>query len=128
MIFTPHNADLVRRGLKTRTRRIMRPGDYWDEKTMAAYNLKPRRGMDAQRMRKWQIGHWYAIQEGRGKKSTGEFIVVDIKQERLTAITRGEIKREGYGSIEEFIEDWDRMHPKDTYISNPWVWVLRIEI
>ncbi len=128
MIFTPKHAEDVRQGRKTRTRRLSKAGDYLDASSGTVYNLGDRRGMANQRMMRWQVGRWYAIQDGRGHRANGRFLLTAVRREPLQAITQKEAVAEACRSVEAFQDVWDALNPYDRWEDNPEVWVLTIRV
>lgn len=100
MIFQ-HTYELVLSGRKTQTRRVQRP--------------------------RMAVGHSYAVQPGRGKKSLGRIFVLDIREERLGDISAGDARAEGYRSREEFFESWRTIHGSVDLDAPVWVIEFRLE-
>lgn len=55
---------------------------------------------------KWMVGHTYAVQPGRGKRSIGRILLLEIRRERLQEISLEDIEAEGITTPEEFARIW----------------------
>lgn len=87
MIFRPELAELVLRGEKTVTRRLVsdNPRSPWWRERCA---LRP--------------GQTVAVCPGRGKPAIGRVRIVRVTREPLGAITDAEAAKEGFASADEF--------------------------
>jgi len=83
--FTPDNARKILEGLKTETRRRLSPR-----------NLA------------FKVGDTFSV-------NGHVYRVVSTRIQSLGDMSNGEIAREGYGSREQFAEDWRRLHPNRGY-------------
>lgn len=104
MIFRPHLADLVARGLKTETRRPVK-GD------------APCR---------YLVGRAYAVQPGRGKRGIARVRIIDVRRERLGQIHGVTARREGFTTGAAFLDYW-----RDLYghvDEEQRVWAIRFEL
>lgn len=90
MIFTPPLARAVATGRKTQTRRPVK-GD------------KPCR---------YQAGHSYAVQPGRGKEAIARLRVLDVHDELAGDITFADARREGFRTTLEFKAAWVSLYDK----------------
>lgn len=150
MIFTKEHCELIPKGLKDQTRRLVQPGDV---------SLTDRQGnvTDVYRHGRliYRVGNTYAIQPGRGKKSIGRILITAIRRERLQEISHDDIGREGIQDIwpvlmntaylitgarnenelrrtlfrDAFAALWDSINKKKgtRWEDNPDVWVLTFE-
>lgn len=103
MIFTPENADKVKAGTKTATRRIV--GSRW---------YKP--------------GQEWAVQPGRNLKAICRIRLTDVRQEPLQNIALADVVAEGCADLIEFARLWDRLNPRSPWADSPIVWVLTFEM
>lgn len=78
---------------------------------------------------KWKVGSHYSVQDGRGKKGQGQIKIIEIRNERLQQITQDDLHREGFDTLEQFIEVWDSINnkPSRRWRDNPIVWVIGFE-
>lgn len=128
--------DEILSGKKTQTRRVERV-DY-------AYSYYAPNGLDhihtiylwnedGTDFRKYlYIGQTHAIVPKRGAKSIpdGRIRILDIRQERLHAITEADARAEGVGSISEYRELWESINGKSKHYrwdANPYVNVITFQ-
>lgn len=116
MIFKPNLAQKVLKGEKTQTRRIVKPGEFWDGKTVC----RPDGAI------KWQVGQSYAIQPGRTKAAIGRFKLLDIRRERVQDISEGDAIAEGFSSISEFFGVFESINGKAALDKEVWVLVFEV--
>lgn len=102
MIFQ-HTHQLVMTGVKTQTRRIIKS------------EVPP-----------CKVGKSLAVQPGRGLKAIRRIIVTDVYREELGRMTEKDVHAEGYASLKEFIETWERMHGK--FEADLEVWVIKFRL
>lgn len=143
MQFKPDLAEKSVKGEKTQTRREVKP---WEWLSVLPNGSKAvfHRGRI-----KWQVGKTYAIQPGRGKASIGRFTLLDIRRERVGAITEADAIAEGVAlnhyycdegvapdfipvhrcepSV-KFLELFESINGKQAVDDNPEVWVLVFEV
>ena len=102
MIFTKEHIGMISSGRKTVTRRI------WKRPHV-------------------KVGGIYGIRSDRFKPvppSAPRILVTDVSTEKLRDITIEEVQSEGYTSISEFMEVWEKLHDG---VWNPNQKVYRIE-
>lgn len=124
MIFTPEHCAMNVAGTKTNTRRLQEEGDFcvYDEATgktiLAVFTANMRT--------KYEVGHTYANQPGRGKPANGRIRLLAIREEALWAITDEDIRAEGCKDLVEFGRVWNSIYknPKERWMGMPTVWVL----
>lgn len=104
MIFKPELVDLIRRGLKTETRRPVKPG-------------QPCR---------YVAGRTYAVQPGRGQCGVCRIRVLDVHLEALTEIDGAAARREGFSTGSAFLDYWRGLYGT-VDLGQP-VWVIRFEV
>lgn len=115
--------------LKTKTRRLWQP-DYVLEKTEDG-GTAVISDILARRRTVWQTGRTYAAQPGRGQKAVGRILVTDIKRERLQDMTEDDAKAEGFDSLAEFKDAWNKIHLRDKgcrWLDNPEVAVITFRL
>ena len=122
MLFTPKNVARTKRGEKTQTRRLAKPGDCIIKGTV----------FDAKGHRRWSVGKTYAMCPGRGKTAEGRIRIKSIRGERLHRLTLDDLGAEGFFvgvlKFQPFIIEWDTLHrPGFRWPDNPKVWVLGFE-
>lgn len=93
--------------------------------------------------RKWTVGATYTVQPGRGKRAVGRIRILEIRQERLQAISEDSVVAEGcalqqwaadiyrqYPRSAGYAQLWDSLHPRknEQWTANPLVWCLRFEL
>jgi ASCH domain len=96
MIFRAELAQLVVKGRKTQTRRVA--------------NGKPSR---------YEIGHDYAVQPGRGKSQICRVTILDRRVERLGDLCYEDAVAEGFRSRADFARYWLRLHAIDKRRHDP---------
>jgi hypothetical protein len=153
MIFQ-HTHEKVLDGLKTQTRRLIKPGE-WIDVSDPPNPRVVQMGKDGKLRTKWQVGKTYAVQPGRTKKAIGRIRITGIRRERLQDITEEDALAEGceglwnpmrgyynfreaptdttlFGkySKDHFKQLWDSIHtkPGTRWDDNPEVWVLEFEV
>ncbi len=104
MIFKPELVDLIRRGLKTETRRPVKPG-------------QPCR---------YVPGRTYAVQPGRGRSQVFRIRVIDVRQEQLGQIDGVTARREGFSTGNAFLDYWRGLY--GTVDLEQRVWAIRFEV
>ncbi len=106
MIFQ-YTIDKVLDGSKTQTRRIYKPNkhypSYSDNTYWAVYGVQGAPPI-------YEVGHTYAVQPGRGKKSVARIRVTSIRLEDVRCISQADVEAEGFTSRGEFLETWSKMH------------------
>lgn len=106
MIFQ-HTFQKVLSGEKTQTRRIYKPNKHFasfsDNTYWAVYGVQGAPPI-------YELGHTYAVQPGRGKKSVGRIMITQIRREDVRCISYEDAQVEGFGGKLEFLETWVRMH------------------
>lgn len=85
MIFRPELARAILRGVKSQTRRPVKPGE--------------------DRCR-YRPGGSYAVQPGRTRPAIGRMIVTRVERERLVEITHDDARAEGFRGVPEFARYW----------------------
>lgn len=124
------------RTLKTQTRRLAKPSDYWHEGTVYTNTLC--------KHKRWATGNTYAVQAGRGLPalwtrtlSDGTLLyeteiawsngalftplrirVRDIRYTDVRTISDEDALAEGFASRESFLGTWVSMHDKKLFISS----------
>jgi len=126
MIFN-QTADLVLMGVKTQTRRPAKPHD-----RITIYKASKNRWVkclfnNQMNRSRYQVGKTYAVQVGRGRKGIGRILVTNLRLEHLEAISHADAIAEGFMSVDEFKETWDRLYPR-ALITNPKVVVIEFEL
>lgn len=140
MQYSPDNANKVVRGLKTNTRRLKHPGDWYDPARQAVINANGRV--------RFRVGKVEAVQPGRGKKGVGFQRTTEIRGERLCDISWQDAVAEGAQSyswsgagtepdarakrlmIAGFRYIWDSIYAGQKgkqWADNPEVWALTVE-
>lgn len=115
MIFCPENCELILAGKKTQTRRLRVPGmngdmlfgDLLEDENLVKVSAIERNG----RM-KWEVGHTYAVQPGRGKKAIGRIRITKIRSEHISDITNDDAIAEGV---------------QETRMNYAWPWVFNFK-
>ncbi len=94
MIFLPDHCKAIIEGRKTQTRRLQKLGHRFisgrgspDRVYYTWYGGK--------KILKWQVGREYSVQPGRGELGVARIKLLDIKSERVQAITEEDAKAEG---------------------------------
>jgi hypothetical protein len=117
MIFA-HTLDKVLAGQKRQTRRLVKPGETFEE---AAGTVKQNRRT------LYQIGKTYAVQPNRGKPSAARIQLNGLRKETVAAIMDADAKAEGFDSRDEFISTWKHIHGKMADLQRE-VWVLEFTL
>jgi hypothetical protein len=104
VIFRPELADLVARGVKTETRRPVKPGQTC----------------------RYHPSREYAVQPGRGQHAVARIRVTDVWQEALSDITPESIEREGFASYRAFDTYWKKLYGHVDHEQR--VWAIRFEL
>lgn len=112
--------ELVKRGIKTQTRRVMHPGDELITLPNGALQVKSHGRV------KWQTGKKYAIVPGRGLSGEGFITLSNIRAEAPSAISAADAEAEGFPHPAVFLWTWANINP-DHDFDQP-VWVLTFEI
>lgn len=107
MNFKPELVEKILAGEKSQTRRVMsdNPNSPWY-----------RRGC------KLKVNHLYALCPGRGKPQVGKIAVLHVAEKFLGTIRHHEAVMEGFGSVGEFRDYWERMH--GSFDPNMPVWAI----
>ncbi|GIK40658.1 MAG: hypothetical protein BroJett011_44910 [Chloroflexota bacterium] len=139
-----HTWKYVTSGQKTRTRRLVREGDYAvvDETDPNRPILQVISTADAGVPKPlYEVGKTYSVQPGLAKKTMGNIRITAIRRERLQDLTEAEALKElPLTSLEEgasdaqwalkiFMGTWNIMNsdPGERWEDNPEVWVLEFE-
>ena len=126
MIFT--QIKQVLDGTKTQTRRQVKEDEWiiYDEKDGKHRVMTPGNRV------KWRVGQDYAVIPGRGKKGivrdgkSVRYIITDIREEPLQAISHAEVKREGVQHLSQYVDLWNSIC--GNWNENPNVWVISFEL
>lgn len=59
---------------------------------------------------RYEVGKTYAVQPGRGKKAVARIRVLDVRREKLLAITTADARREGFYGGPEFVAYWRKLY------------------
>ncbi len=70
---------------------------------------------------RYKVGTSYSLQPGRGQKGVSRLTVTAVRRERLGAITKDDIKREGFVIAEQFWSRWEKLHGKPDKDADVWV-------
>lgn len=116
--FFPEMQDAIMAGIKTQTRRVIRPQppDGVQPSVAECY---------------WQPGDLLMVRKSPEiRRANINLRARAVRPERLCAITEEDALAEGFGSIAEFAAFWDRInagrgHAWDT---NPWVYVVTFSL
>jgi hypothetical protein len=109
MIFTEPLHSLVLSGRKTQTRRPVQPSDVWQPNAHTGE-------ITMVQSRPWHrtrffVGHDYAVQPGRGKKSTGRIRVTRLRYvAQAMDISEADARAEGFETPDAFREKWREMY------------------
>jgi hypothetical protein len=122
MIFKPKAIELIKAGLKTQTRRPVKPGEWLSHPVPFDPRLEV---VDRNHRSKWTVGHRYSLCPGRGAPRVGLMRLTGIRQEALGLISDGDAHAEGFESRNAFLEAWSLMYPKSQ--PEDLVWVLEFD-
>jgi hypothetical protein len=107
LIFRAELAQKVKRGMKTQTRRPIKPGE-----TACRY----------------EEGKNYAVQPGRGRKAICRIEILSVDREPLLESLDDDVARaEGFQNFGEFIDYWQGLYGKRTDLEVD-VWAIRFEL
>jgi hypothetical protein len=116
---------LVLAGIKTQTRRSRYEGETLKE--LATFPGLPsiKWVVRANGHTRWTAGRHYAVCAGRGRKSIGSFILLDLWPDRVSQISEEDARAEGFDSPEAFQAVW-----RDLYGSNALdtCWALKLHV
>jgi hypothetical protein len=109
MIFTEPLHSLVLAGRKTQTRRPVQASDVWQPN---AYTGEITMVQSRPHYRtRFYVLHDYAVQPGRGKKSTGRIRITRIRYvAQAMDISEADARAEGFETPEQFREKWREMY------------------
>jgi len=92
-------------------------------------------------IKKWSVGNTYAVQPGRGKKSLGKIRIMEIRIEKVQAISCIDMIAEGLKTnlrhidatmhlLDQWRDLWNSLYAgtKFAWEKNPDVWVLEFEL
>jgi hypothetical protein len=109
MIFTEPLHSLVLAGRKTQTRRPVQPSDVWQPNAHTG-EITMVQSRPHYRTR-FFVGHDYAVQPGRGKRSTGRIRVTRLRYiAQAMDISEADARAEGFETPEQFREKWREMY------------------
>jgi hypothetical protein len=109
MIFTEPLHSLVLSGHKTQTRRPVQASDVWQPNTITR-EITMVQSRPHYRTR-FFVGHDYAVQPGRGKRSTGRIRVTRLRYvAQAMDISEADARAEGFETPEQFREKWREMY------------------
>ena len=118
MIFSPEHIDLMRQGLKTQTRRLLKPGDWIERRQdLGLFDehsglIVWRRTVNGKARAAYRTGQMYAACPGRGEAAEGRIYLVDIRVERLQDISEADARAEGFTDTHHFRRTWDFIYPR----------------
>lgn len=116
-----YTIDLVLSGRKTRTSRLVKPGDAAVPGADGSIEAVTLNGRD-----KYRVGKTYAVQPGRGKPAVARIRLLSIERKVVAKATNEDAKAEGYDSREAFFETWRSIHGADKLSAD--VWMLTFEL
>lgn len=130
MIFQ-HTIDAVLSGRKTQTRRIVKPGDFYDghdeyvnENGITVVQFpgvyRWNKNNDGGSRTVYAVGQTYAAQPGRGKASVARIRVLDIRRGDARQISDEDVVAEGFKDRNEFLHTWVGMHDKSAAWEFDW--------
>lgn len=157
MIFSPEHIDLMRQGLKTQTRRLLKPGDWIERRQdLGLFDehsglIVWRRTVNGKARAAYRTGQMYAACPGRGEAAEGRIYLVDIRVERLQDISEADARAEGIPTNEagEFLAPerlapwrfttardafavwWDEFYGVgmvDSWEASPWVCAVTFKV
>lgn len=111
MIFKPELVEKILAGEKTETRR--------------AVSLNPRSPWSVERCR-YRAGRHYALQPGRSAHAVAQILVTDVRKVRLGGMNLDDARREGFASVEEFVDYWTAM--QGSYDVRALVWAVTFRV
>lgn len=120
MIFQ-HTWPQILSGSKVQTRRVIRA----DEQAVRGLYNKIVAVMQGDRA-KWQVGHEYAVQPGRGRAQIARIRIVQINSEYITRISLHDALQEGFASRQDFFRTWQQIHGPNSMELR--VWVIHFEL
>ena len=118
MIFA-YTVDKVVEGIKSQTRRLIKPNEQLDANQQRVISLNNRTV--------YEVGKSYAVQPGRGKKAVARIRLTGIRCETVANISDADAHAEGFLSRQAFIHTWYSIHGKTASLQQP-VWVLEFEL
>lgn len=140
MIFRPELASKIKKGEKSQTRRPLKryvePDSPWVTTHTGGRRRRspvPTVTVDGERYVacRYQVGHTYAVQPGRGKPEVTRIRVTDVRVERLGDISVDDARREGFkrkafGDVDAFFTYWQELH--GSLDRDQPVWVISFEL
>lgn len=128
MIFA-HTHKLATSGLKRQTIRLCYPGDFLGRTPLGETAVFEKPYLMAGQVRcrpRWIVGHEYAIQPERCHPEVGRFRCTYLKLvENPLNVDQEFARAEGFQSIEEYLEVWKKLHPKN--LEHP-CWAIGMEL
>lgn len=134
MIYLPEHVDLIERGLKWHSRRLVKEGDraiVEDGKIVAVKRRTQYSRVQDEYRIVYRVGFRYAVCAGRGKKHTCRRKLLAIYRENVWKISAEDIVAEGVAGEEAWLhsrfgEVWDGIHtkPGTRFRDEPEVWAL----
>lgn len=76
------------------------------EKILAGEKTQTRRVGE----RRWEEGHIYAVQPGRGEAAVASIRVVAVQEVPVVPISLADVRAEGFRSRDEFYARWRALH------------------
>ena len=104
MIFM-HTLPTVLDGSKTSTCRIRQWGEELRDGVL----------YDAKGQVKYKVGGIYAVQAGRGEKGLAHIVITSIEPFYILDATEADAQTEGFATVREFWQLWNKMHGKPTF-------------
>jgi hypothetical protein len=86
-------------GKKTQTRRVVKPGEQWDEQEQSVRYASGRL--------RWKPGVERKALPGRDKPASARIKITAIRKEVLGSITEEDAQAEGFESVEDFKQTWE---------------------
>ena len=116
MIFA-HTLDKVIQGEKWQTRRLVKPGECFEDNKRIIKNGR----------RMYEVGRSYAVQPNRGQKAVARIRLKGLRKETIDKITESDARAEGFASVGDFLNTWHGIHGFHTDLSSE-VWVFEFEL
>lgn len=119
----------IRSGKKRQARRIDK-GEQITETIENVLGYKAITKVSLNGRLKWQTGKTYAAIPKRGAKRFGNYMILNIRYQRLQEITLADALQEGVESVEEYRDLWESINGKTKgarWNDNPNVWIIEFQ-
>ena len=134
--FSPAHCQLIAQKRKTQTRRLLVSGKPCRYQPGTTYSVQPGRGQFIVQLRRGTQQLFFPQTRAEAARCCSDPAFADLRirvfallREPLHNMTEADSQREGYASVAEYAQEWNRIHTKrgTRWADNPTVWVIDFE-